>query len=207
MALDAISCWAGLPCETAVTTRDAAPAAPAELDDAGLVAATLAGDRAAFDEIVRRHQRHVYQVCYRFVNNPEDASDLAQDVFVRAWKGLARFRGQSALSTWLHRIAVNASLNRVSVKRLPVEPIGGQEFVDQRASSAADGLMRDERAARVRAAIAQLPAKQRATLVLRIYHELPHEEIARQLGGSVGAAKANLFHALGNLKRILGAQP
>jgi RNA polymerase sigma factor (sigma-70 family) len=66
-------------------------------------------------------------------------------------------------------------------------------------------MLREERAARVRAAIAQLPAKQRATLILRVYHDLPHEEIARALGGSVGAAKTNLFHALGNLRKLLAA--
>jgi RNA polymerase sigma factor (sigma-70 family) len=211
MAVDATRWWpvAALPIEGFVTTRDGdpAPAAPADLDDAALVAATLAGDRAAFDEIVRRHQRHVYQVCYRFVNNPEDASDLTQDVFIRAWRGLAKFRGQAALSTWLHRIAVNTSLNRVSLKGVSTEPIGEQEVEDARAPSPPDGLVRDERAARVRAAIAQLPPKQRATLVLRAYHDLPHAEIARQLGSSVGAVKANVFHALGNLKRILGEEP
>src|SRR5262245_52420834 len=78
------------------------------LDDAGLVAACLAGRREAFDVIVERHRRTVYQVCYRFVGNHEDASDLAQEAFLRAWRGLKNFKGQAALSTWLYRIAVNA---------------------------------------------------------------------------------------------------
>src|SRR5687767_2922680 len=77
-----------------------------ERDDAALVAACLAGDNAAFDEIVERHRRAVYQVCYRFVNSHEDASDLSQETFIRAWKGLKSFKGQAALSTWLFRIAV-----------------------------------------------------------------------------------------------------
>src|SRR6188508_665613 len=76
----------------------------ADMDDAALVAASVAGERGAFDVIVERHRRAVYQVCYRFVNNHEDASDLAQDAFVRAWRGLKSFKGQSALSTWLYRI-------------------------------------------------------------------------------------------------------
>src|SRR5687767_9630134 len=77
-----------------------------ELDEAALVAACLAGHREAFDVIVERHRRAVYQLCYRFVPNHEDASDLAQDVFVRAYRGLQQFRGQSSLGTWLYRIGV-----------------------------------------------------------------------------------------------------
>src|SRR3954465_5042200 len=95
---------------------DADLAALGELDDSALVAACLAGDRDAFDVIVERHRRAVYQVCYRFVNNHEDASDLTQDAFVRAWKGLGNFKGHSALATWLYRIAVNVSLNRIAAK-------------------------------------------------------------------------------------------
>jgi RNA polymerase sigma-70 factor (ECF subfamily) len=73
--------------------------------------------------------------------------------------------------------------------------------------TAADALLRGERAAQVRAAIGRLPKKQRATLVLRVYHDLPHDEIAKILGSSVGAVKANFFHALNNLKRLLREQP
>ena len=78
------------------------------------------------------------------------------------------------------------------------------QFVDVRTSRRPDRLLRDERAARVRAAIAQLPRKQRATLILRMYHEMSHQEIADVLGSSVGAVKANFFHALANLKKLLG---
>src|SRR5215203_626882 len=81
--------------------------------DAELVDACLAGRQDAFDTLVERHQRHVYQLCYRFVGNHEDASDLAQDAFVRAYRGLHRFKGQASLGTWLYRIAVNVSLNKV----------------------------------------------------------------------------------------------
>src|SRR5580765_2111884 len=91
----------------------------ADMDEGELVAACLAGRRDAFDLIVERHRRTVYLLCYRFVGNHEDASDLSQDVFVRAYKGLQRFRGQSSLSTWIYRIGVNVCLNRVGTKRLP----------------------------------------------------------------------------------------
>jgi RNA polymerase sigma-70 factor, ECF subfamily len=181
-------------------------AALAELDEGQLVAACLAGQREAFDLIVERHRRTVYLLCYRFVGNHEDASDLSQDVFVRAYKGLGRFRGQASLGTWLYRIGVNVCLNRVSAKRPLTESIDARPHLDERAIDPAVELLRGERAAEVRAAIGQLPRKQRATVILRVYHELSHEEIAGILGSSVGAVKANFFHALGNLKRLLATE-
>ena len=178
-----------------------------ERTDQALVTACLDGDKGAFDEIVQRHQRSVYQVCFRFTNNHEDASDLAQETFVRAWKGLRNFKGQAALSTWLYRIAVNVSLNRVGTKRPPSESIDADRFVDASTDAPGAGLLREERARAVRRAIHELPEKQRATLILRTYHDLSHQEIAEILGSSVGAVKANFFHALANLKKILGSEP
>src|SRR5438045_6075009 len=179
-------------------------AALATLDERALVEACLSNQAGAFDLIVERHRRSVYMLCYRFAGNHEDASDLSQDVFLRAYRGLRRFRGHSSLGTWLYRIGVNVCLNRVSSKRPSTEPIEDRQFVDDRAESAAERILRGERAARVRAAIAELPRKQRATLILRMYHEMSHQEIADVLGSSVGAVKANFFHALGNLKKLLG---
>jgi RNA polymerase sigma-70 factor (ECF subfamily) len=176
------------------------------LDEQALVEACLAGRRDAFDLIVERHRRAVYHVCYRFVGNHEDASDLAQDVFVRAYRGLRNFRGQSSLGTWLYRIGVNVCLNRVSAKTLPTEPIADRQFVDRTGDSGTDRLLKAERQARVRAAIARLPRKQRAAVILRTYHEMSHQEIADALGSSVGAVKANIFHALGNLRKLLGSE-
>jgi RNA polymerase sigma-70 factor (ECF subfamily) len=179
----------------------------AGLDERALVDACLGGRTDAFDVIVERHKRSVYQLCYRFVRNHEDASDLSQDVFLRAFRGLHRFRGQSSLTTWLYRIGVNVCLNRISAKT-PLagrtEAMDERELVDARAETASERILRDERGARVRAAIAQLPRKQRATIVMRMYQEMSHQEIADVLGSSVGAVKANFFHALANLKKILG---
>jgi RNA polymerase sigma-70 factor (ECF subfamily) len=184
-----------------------ADATLADLDERALVDACLAGQSGAFDLIVERHRRSVYQLCYRFVGNHEDASDLSQDIFLRAYRGLRSFRGQASVSTWLYRIGVNVCLNRLSAKK-PLgqltEPIDERQFADPHAESASDVLLKEERAARVRAAVAQLPRKQRATLILRTYHEMSHQEIATVLGSSVGAVKANFFHALANLKKLLG---
>lgn len=180
------------------------PAAEYEtLDDRALIAASLAGRREAFDEIVVRHRRSVYQLCYRFVGNHEDATDLAQETFLRAYRALRTFKGDASIGTWLYRIAVNLSLNRLSSRTPRGEPIEDGPALASHEPDAVSRLLSAERAERVRAAIARLPRKQRATLVLRVYQELPHQEIARLLGSSVGAAKANFFHALNNLKRLL----
>jgi RNA polymerase sigma-70 factor (ECF subfamily) len=175
-----------------------------QLSEIDLVAACLDGRPGAFDVIVQRHRRPVYRLCYRFVANHEDASDLSQDVFLRAYRGLKNFKGQSSLATWLYRIGVNVCLNRVSAKKLDTEPIEGERHVDTSIESPSDRVLRDERAARVREAVARLPEKQRAALVLRMYHDMSHQEIADVVGSSVGAVKANVFHALQNLKKLIG---
>jgi RNA polymerase sigma-70 factor (ECF subfamily) len=178
-----------------------------ELNETALIEACLAGRSGAFDLVVERHRRAVYQLCCRFVGNHEDASDLSQDIFLRAYKGLRSFRGHSSLATWLYRIGVNVCLNRVTGKgRLEqmTESIADRQYVDTRNESASERLLKEERRSRVRAAIADLPRKQRATLILRMYHEMSHQEIADVLGTSVGAVKANFFHALGSLKKRLG---
>jgi RNA polymerase sigma-70 factor (ECF subfamily) len=172
-------------------------------DDAALVRACLAGNRDAFDVIVRRHQKQVYQLCYRFAGNHEDASDLAQDVFIRAYRGLGGFKGNSAFTTWLHRIGVNVCLTRAGTRKPLFTPIADAEHAEASHERADARLLRGERAATVRAAIARLPDRQRATLILRVYREMPHEEIAGVLGSSVGAVKANFFHALANLRKLL----
>ena len=194
--------------------QDATPGAPvvaphaaavdlATLDDRALVAAAVGGERAAFDVLVRRHQRAIYGVCYRFAGDHADASDLAQDAFVRAYRGLARFKGDAAFGTWLYRIAVNVCLTRAAVRTPALDSIEPLELADSRGDRPDAPLQRAEDSARVKAAIARLPEKQRMTVILRVYHDLPHEAIARTLGSTVGTVKANFFHALRNLRTIL----
>ena len=182
-------------------------AAGTDLDDGALVEQCLAGRTEAFDSLVVRHQRHVYQLCYRFAGNHEDASDLAQDVFIRAFRGLRSFKGRSAFSTWLYRVAVNVCLNRAALRTPKAGPLEAADQRDDRIERADAGLIRAERAAEVRAAIARLPKKQRAALILRVYHDLAHDEIAEIVGSSAGAVKANFFHALANLRKLLRGKP
>jgi RNA polymerase sigma-70 factor (ECF subfamily) len=172
-------------------------------NDRELASACVAETPGAFDALMQRYQRQVYHLCYRFVGNHEDASDLSQEVFVRAHRGLRRFKGGSALSTWIYRIGVNVCLSHVSVRRPVTEQVDPDQHVDGRSPDPVDLVARGERASVVKEAIARLPTKQRGTLILRIYHDMTHKEIAVVLGNSEGAVKANYFHALRRMKRLL----
>ncbi len=173
-------------------------------DDAADLEACRQGDREAFDRLVARYQRDVYRLCYRYVNNHQDADDMAQEVFLKAYRALGRFRGESAFSTWLYRIGVNTCLNFRTSRRPPTDEIS--DALPDRRPSAADGVLAQERARAVRQAISRLPQKQRATVILKVYHDLTHEEVAGILGSTVGTVKANLFHGLANLRRLLGGE-
>jgi len=199
--------WPGWSVTLTQPQADASPAPDLEaLDERALVAACVDGTQGAFDLVVTRHRRTVYQVCYRFVGTHEDAADLTQEVFLRAYRSLGRFKGDSALATWLYRISVNVALNKVGSRKPGLESLEGH-VLRSREAGPAERLATAERAAQVRRAVARLPRRQRTTLILRVYQDLPHREIARILGTSVGAAKANFFHALNNLRKLLGREP
>lgn len=174
------------------------------VEDREAVEACQGGEREAFDRLVERYQRDVYRLCYRYVNNHEDANDMAQEVFIKAYRALGRFRGDSSFSTWLYRIAVNTCLNFRASRRPPGEEL--PEGLADASEAVGEQLEREEQARRVREAVRRLPEKQRATLILKIYNDLTHQEVAVILGSTVGTVKANLFHALGNLRRILAVE-
>src|SRR5687768_17953340 len=182
--------------------REAVRVSSEREDDREAILACQRGDRAAFDRLVERHQREIYRLCFRYVNNHEDAADLAQDSFVKAYKAIGRFRGDSAFSTWLYRIAVNTCLNFRSSRRLAQEELS--DALADPGVPVVQRMQERERSQQVRDAVSRLPEKQRATLILKIYHDLTHEEVAGILGSSVGTVKANLFHAVGNLRKMLG---
>lgn len=167
-----------------------------------VLAACRRGEREAFGQLVERYQRDVYRLCYRYVGNHEDANDMAQEAFLKAWRGLPGFRGDSAFSTWIYRIAVNTCLNHRS-KHRPWDSEPPSEDLKDARPGAAERMVGRERERQVREAVSRLPEKQRATLILKIYHELTHEEVARILGSTVGTVKANLFHAVSNLRKLV----
>lgn len=170
--------------------------------DQEAILACQRGEREAFDILVERYQREVYRLCYRYVNNHADANDMAQEVFLKAYRAIASFRGDSGFSTWLYRIAVNTCLNFRALRRPQTEELS--DALPDAQAGALEDMEREERSRIVREAVRRLPERQRATLILKVYHDLTHEEIAKILGSSVGTAKANLFHALGNLRRLMG---
>jgi RNA polymerase sigma-70 factor (ECF subfamily) len=160
------------------------------------------GDRSAFDLLVVKYQHKIVKLIMRYVRDSSEALDVAQEAFLKAYRGLKGFRGDSAFSTLLYRIAVNTCLNFRAARRPTVEAVP-EELPDAR-EAAGERLLRRERERQVRQAVERLPEKQRATLILKVYHELTHEEVARVLGSTVGTVKANLFHALANLRRLMG---
>ena len=175
-------------------------------EEARLVAAAKAGDNDAFAELVRATQADVYTLAYRLTGNEEDARDVAQEAFLRAFKSLKRFRGDSRFSTWMYRITANCAsthLTRRSKGRHD-ELSEDDSVLDERPESdpegmAEAGLLRD----RVTAALEDLPQILRAVIVLRDVYDLPHEVIAAELGISEGAAKVRLHRARRKLRERL----
>jgi RNA polymerase sigma-70 factor (ECF subfamily) len=159
-------------------------------DDQVLIARARAGDLEAFETLVRVHQDRIYNLAYRITGNHEDAADAAQEAFVRAFQGLARFRQDAAFGTWLHRIATNAALDLVR-RRPAVSPIelpadlsapGGPE---QEAS-------RREISRRVQAALGAVPVEFRAAVVLRDLQGFAYEDIARVLQVPIGTVRSRI---------------
>ncbi len=166
--------------------------------DIDLVASSRRGDRSAFNELVRRHHEKVYWVARRLLGDHDDALDVTQDAFVKAWNSLEDFRGDAKPYTWLYRIATNLSLNRIRAAKIR-NLLRLDDEHDDHASSDADPLAELEQSevrSIIEQAVARLPDKQRAVFVLRYFEELPYEEIAAILHRSVGGLKANYFHAV-----------
>ncbi|HEX9776069.1 MAG TPA: sigma-70 family RNA polymerase sigma factor [Actinomycetota bacterium] len=176
-----------------------------EPEDRALVERYVAGDRSAFDAIVARHDRRVYAVALRMTGRREDALDVTQDVFVTAMRSLRTFRGDAQLTTWLHRVTVNACLDQARrAKRrrgIPLEVLGEQPASgpgpDERAESAS-------RAAEVRRALARLTTDHRAVLVLHDLQDLDYAEVARILEVPVGTVKSRIHRARVELAGLLG---
>lgn len=175
------------------------------LSDLELIRQFRSGHEAAFNEIVLRYQEKIYWVARRFLNDHDGASDVVQEVFVKAYGALAEFRGESGLYTWLYRIAVNLSLNSARKQRVR-DFFRIDELFEPEAEAEAgpDAIMeRREQTELIEQAIARLPEKQKAVFVMRYYDELPYEEIAKILHTSVGGLKANYFHAVRKIGEYL----
>ncbi|MBI5118542.1 sigma-70 family RNA polymerase sigma factor [Candidatus Poribacteria bacterium] len=168
--------------------------------DNELINRFLAGDRAAFDELVVAHERGVFSVAYRTVGNAETAEEIAQETFVRAFKGLAGFRHKASFSTWLYRITMNLCYNELKHRHQTVEldPETANEADDS--PHPGERMAEQERRAWLERQIQTLPFKQRSVLTLRIFQSMPFKEIARVVGCSAISAKVNYRHAMLKLK-------
>ncbi|MEK9138140.1 MAG: sigma-70 family RNA polymerase sigma factor [Bacteroidota bacterium] len=168
------------------------------LSDQELVNEVRNGKRQAFTELMRRHQQRVYWTARRIVGSHEEADDVAQETFVKAYLALGDFRGDSSFFTWLYRIAVNLSLN--VIRKQQVLGYLRQSEIINRILPAKENPHSDvefaELQSRLDQAIVRLPEKQRAVFVMRYYDEMSYEEISKVLKTSVGGLKANYFHAL-----------
>ena len=192
-----------------------ATAAQADVSELDLVKQAQAGDTEAFDQLVSRYRTRVFGMIYNMVHNEQDAWDLAQDSFLKAWKSIARFRGQSSFYTWIYRIVMNVTIDWLRKKQVKG---GGAEFDDaiqlkeidpaSRTVPHADALPHErmehrEIRSRIDAAIAQLSPEHRAVILMKEIEEMQYHEIAESLGCSIGTVMSRSFYARKKLQNLL----
>jgi RNA polymerase sigma-70 factor (ECF subfamily) len=172
------------------------------------------GDLGAYDELVRRHQERIYGLCYHMTSNHEDAHDLAQDAFVKAWQAIRSFKGDASFYTWVYRIAVNTCLNHLKTKRnrslhlslndLEINPENDPDLValvSERTPRRDAGL--SELHQRLNESMLKLSEEHRAVVTLHDIQGMPHDEIAKVLGVNPGTVRSRLFYARQQLQAWL----
>lgn len=189
--------------------------AQVDVSELDLVKQCQAGQTEAFDQLVNRYRSRVFAMIYNMVHNEQDAWDLAQDSFVKAWKSIKRFRGQSSFYTWLYRIVMNVTIDHARKKQIKG---AGTEFNDEvklgeiepaaRTAPRSEPLPhrqmeRTEIRARIDAAIAQLTPEHRAVILMKETEDMQYHEIAEALGCSIGTVMSRLFYARKRLQNLL----
>src|SRR5882757_6381053 len=189
--------------------------AQSDVSDVDLVKRCQAGETEAFDELVTRYRTRVFGMIYNMVHNEQDAWDLAQESFLKGWKSIGRFRGQSSFYTWIYRIVMNVTIDWLRKKQIRG---GGTEFdeavqlkeIDPAAKTApkADELpyermQRGELRAKIDNAIAQLSPEHRAVILMKETEDMQYHEIAEALGCSIGTVMSRLFYARKKLQNLL----
>ncbi len=175
-----------------------------ELRDEELVKLVKAGEVEPYDELVRRHQIKIHDLCYKMIRNYDDARDLAQETFIKAFRKINTFRGRSKFSTWLYRIAMNNCLNFLKRQR-PTE----QLFDEIRIAKSDDPvqIFRNKRfREQLREAVAKLPEVQRAVFTLRTLEDFSYEEVSGILKKPVSTIKVNHHLAVKNLRNQMKAK-
>jgi len=188
-----------------------------EADDVDVVARARDGDMEAFRALVERHSRGLFHLAYRLTGNEQDAEDVVQETFMRAYRRLDRFESRAGFGTWLHRIAANCAIDLTRSRRRHAQPredpgreAGGYDHRDPAEQLPADGpsqetvVFSSEVRRRVGDALDDLTSSERAAFVLRHFEEKSIEEIRTALGLSENAAKQCIFRAVRKLRRALG---
>ncbi len=182
--------------------------------DTDLVARCQQGDTAAFNELITRYRQRCFAMIYHMVRNEEDAWDLAQDGFVKAWKNIASFRGQSSFYTWLYRVMTNVSLDWLRKKQVQSgtefdDSIGLRNIAPGAATAPKPAMQPIERLAdleirgRIDSAIEKLSPEHRAVIVMREIDDMEYQEIADAVGCSMGTVMSRLFYARRKLQTLL----
>ena len=189
--------------------------AQADVSELDLVRRCQAGDTEAFDQLVIRYRTRVFAMIYNMVHNEQDAWDLAQDSFLKAWRSVGRFRSQSSFYTWIYRIVMNVTIDWLRKKRVKG---GDAEFDDaiqltqiEPASKTVpkmeplphQTMERSEIRARIEKAIGQLSPEQRAVILMKEIDDMQYHEIAEALGCSIGTIMSRLFYARKKLQNLL----
>ena len=171
------------------------------VDDRALLSRHVSGDREAFAELVRRHQDRLWRVALRTLGSPDDAADAVQEAFLSAYRAAPGFRGESAVTTWLHRIVVNACLDQARRRQArPTSPLEGSAAADR---PAPDLLGSRETAAEILAALRRLPVEQAAAIVLVDVEGYPVAEVAEILEVPVGTVKSRCARGRARLAETL----
>ncbi len=173
-----------------------------EHSDFELIDLAINGQHEAFDVLMRRYGNSIYALAYRILRNHEDAADICQDVFLKAYEALSSFRKKSSFHTWLYRIATNSCINFLRKYSAQHHVEFATHYAVKEADTL-DTLYKIELQEVVNDAIEKLPEKQKATVMLRVCEGMSHREVSKILKCSVGTAKANYFHAIRNLRRFL----
>lgn len=170
-------------------------------EDLALLDRFAAGDREAFNELVLKHQKPLYSLLYRMVSNQEDAADILQKTFIKAFTGIRGFERRSSFRTWLYQIAINLAKNLYR-DRARAALVSLDDVVIRRDPKVLESLIRKESRDNLHRAVAGLPEKQRLTVMLRVQEQKTFEEIAGIMQCSVGTSKANYHHGVQKLKDL-----
>lgn len=172
--------------------------------DQDLVVRAIAGDAAAMDTLVARHHASAYRVALSILRDEDAAADVAQDTFLKAFRGLSSFRGDASFKTWLLTIAANEARGALrKMGRRRETALDGVGPVLSREDAADEIVERNQEAERIKSVLDELPEKQRRAVTLRIFEDLSFREIGNLIGSSEGAARVNYHHGIRRLREML----